>query len=105
MVGQVVNKGYQAHVGAKVLTSSNSTVAELLSTNTTASPNPQIEPLVQSEGYANPIKLGHALSVTFVVGCVQVSAIFCVRRLAPHYQQENRSLMCTCHHGLYSIGQ
>ncbi|XP_045165867.2 solute carrier family 26 member 6-like [Mercenaria mercenaria] len=72
MVGQVVNKGYQTHVGAKVLTSDNASVTTLLSTNTTLSPNPQVEPLVQTDGYANPIKLGHALSVTFVVGCMQL---------------------------------
>ena len=72
MVGQVVNKGYHTHVGAKVLTSDNVSVTELLSTNTTISPNPQVEPLVQTDGYAHPIKLAHALSVTFVVGCMQV---------------------------------
>ena len=73
MVGQVVNRGYQMHLGqaAEVV---NTTVAPLMNgTNT----NPVIKLLVpptptSAEGYANPVKLGYALSVTFVVGCLQV---------------------------------
>ncbi|WAR25029.1 S26A2-like protein [Mya arenaria] len=74
MVGQVVNKGYQSHVGLKVLNEGNSTLAPMLLGNgsTLIPPNPQIEPLVRTDGYANPIKLGFALSLTFVVGVVQL---------------------------------
>ena len=76
MVGQVVNRGYQMHLGqhAEVV---NTTVATATTFNTTTL-NPVIKPLVTdtppgAEGYANPVKLGYALSVTFVVGCIQVS--------------------------------
>ncbi|KAH3816866.1 hypothetical protein DPMN_118390 [Dreissena polymorpha] len=77
MVGQVVTKGYNSHVGHKILnadgTSNFTSLATgLLSNATTLMPIPQIEPLVQTDGYANPIKLGFALSLTFVVGVVQV---------------------------------
>ncbi|KAL4226719.1 hypothetical protein ACF0H5_014699 [Mactra antiquata] len=69
MVGQVVNKGYQAHVGETILAVKNTTT---ILNNTVVTSNPHIEPIMQSDGYANPIKLGHALSVTFVVGCLQL---------------------------------
>jgi len=74
MVGQVVNKGYHTHVGQKILLQNDnvSTPLGLLSNGTTAMPNPLIEPLVRSDGYANPVKLGFALSLTFVVGIIQV---------------------------------
>lgn len=79
MVGQVVNRGYQSHVGQKVLTEGNETFTPGVhgipgSSNLTL--DPQIEPLVHTDGYANPVKLGYALSLTFVVGAVQVSVRF-----------------------------
>jgi len=82
MVGQVVNRGYQSHVGLKVLSEGNSTYTPgiqvthtgvHLTNATLAAMNPHIEPLVHQAGYANPVKLGHALSLTFVVGVVQVN--------------------------------
>lgn len=77
MVGQVVNRGYQSHVGQKVLNEGNRTFTPgILPTNMSVLADPQIEPLVHSEGYANPVKLGHALSLTFVVGSVQVNVPF-----------------------------
>lgn len=73
MVGQVVNRGYQSHVGHKVLTEGNATFTPgVHATNSTMIGQPSIEPLVHSAGYANPVKLGYALSLTFVVGSVQV---------------------------------
>ena len=77
MVGQVVNRGYQMHLGkhAEII---NATVDTMMTLNGTTS-NPVIKPMVtqtplEAEGYANPVKLGYALSVTFVVGCIQVNA-------------------------------
>ena len=76
MVGQVVNRGYQMHLGnaAEIVNTTAATAA-----NGTVA-NPVIVPLVTptpstAEGYANPVKLGYALSVTFVVGCFQVRAV------------------------------
>ena len=80
MVGQVVNRGYQMHLGesAEIV---NTTFSVMTSNGTTS--NPVIKPLVtqppvEVEGYANPVKLGYALSVTFVVGCLQVSP-YCIQ--------------------------
>ena len=68
-----MNRGYQMHLG-QVAEIVNTTAATL--TNGTVG-DPVIVPLVtpspsSAEGYANPVKLGYALSVTFVVGCLQV---------------------------------
>lgn len=77
MVGQVVTRGYNSHVGQKILNEDGisnltSLATGLLSNATTLMPDLQVEPLVRTDGYANPVKLGFALSLTFVVGVVQV---------------------------------
>lgn len=79
MVGQVVNRGYQSHVGQKVLTEGNETFTpgvDVIPGSSNLSFDPKIEPLVHTDGYANPVKLGYALSLTFVVGAVQVCVGF-----------------------------
>ena len=79
MVGQVVNKGYHTHVGEQLAmqTPNDTTPAPVLTPNAsmTSGAGPSEVPIhhvAHLDGYADPIKLGFALSVTFVVGVLQV---------------------------------
>ncbi|KAK3579409.1 hypothetical protein CHS0354_029717 [Potamilus streckersoni] len=64
MIGTVVTRGYQIHgqIPENVTMVTNSTF--------TTTTKPRFSLVAQN--LADPVKLGFALSVTFVIGCVQV---------------------------------